>query len=615
MTNAAASEVWPGKAYPLGASYDGFGTNFALFSEVAERVELCLFDDDGAERRIVLPEVDGFVWHGYLPGIEPGQRYGYRVHGPYDPAQGQRCNPEQAAARPVRQGDRRPLRLEPVAVRLQLRRPRQPQRRRLARPTCPSPWSSTPTSTGASTGRRSASTPTRVIYEAHVKGLTQTPSRHPGSNCAAPTPAIAHPVIIDHLKSLGVTAIELMPVHHFVNDSTLIDKGLSQLLGLQHDRVLRPRQRVLGQRHAAAVRCRSSRPWSRALHEAGIEVILDVVYNHTAEGNHLGPTLSLPRHRQRRLLPAGRRRPAATTWTTPAPATASTSATRTSLQLIMDSLRYWVTEMHVDGFRFDLAATLAREFYDVDRLSAFFDLVQQDPVVSQVKLIAEPWDVGAGRLPGRQLPAAVDGVERQVPRHRARLLARRGRQPRRVRLPADRVGRPVRARPRGARWRRSTSSPPTTVSPWPTWCPTTRSTTRPTARTTATARATTARGTAAPRARPTTRTIDALRARQQRNFLATLLLSQGVPDDLARRRARPHPGRQQQRLLPGQRDLLDRLGRTPTRRCWSSPPRCRRCGPSTRCSAGAGSSTAGRFGGAAAKACRTSPGSARTARR
>ena len=390
-------EIWPGKSYPLGATYDGTGVNFALFSEVANKVELCLIDDDGAETRVALPEVDGFVWHGYLPGVQPGQRYGYRVHGPYDPANGHRCNPQQAAARPLRQGDRRPARRRPVAVLLRLRRARARTRprstSRTASATRCSRSSSTRSSTGARTGCRATSTTTRVIYEAHVKGLTET---HPDipEEIRGTYAGIAHPVIIEHLKGLGITAIELMPVHQFVNDFTLRDKGLSNYWGYNTIGFLAPHNgyAAYGTRGEQVAEFKGM---VKALHEAGIEVILDVVYNHTAEGNQLGPTIcfrGIDNAAYYRLVDEDKAHYYDTT------GTGNSLLMRHPhvLQLIMDSLRYWVTEMHVDGFRFDLAATLARQFHEVDKLSAFFDLVQQDPVVSQVKLIAEPWDVGDG---------------------------------------------------------------------------------------------------------------------------------------------------------------------------------------------------------------------------
>ena len=385
-------ELWPGKAYPLGATYDGAGTNFALFSEVAERVELCLFDADGTETRITLPEVDCFVWHGYLPGIEPGQRYGYRVHGPYRARRGAAVQSEQAAARPVCEGHRRHLRLEPVAVRLHFG----------------DPDSRNDDDSAASMPKSVVINPffdwgddrpphheyaDTIIYEAHVKGLTET---HPDipEQIRGTYAAMAHPVIIDHLKSLGVTAIELMPVHHFANDSTLIEKGLSNYWGYNTIGFFAPDSKYSSATSPGG-QVQEFKAMVRALHEAGIEVILDVVYNHTAEGNHMGPTLSMrgiDNAAYYRLVDDDKRYYMDYTGT----GNSLNVGHPHSLQLIMDSLRYWVTEMHVDGFRFDLASTLAREFYDVDRLSTFFELVQQDPTVSQVKLIAEPWDVGPG---------------------------------------------------------------------------------------------------------------------------------------------------------------------------------------------------------------------------
>jgi isoamylase len=385
-------EIWPGSAYPLGATYDGSGTNFALFSEIAERVELCLFDGDGAETRVELPELDGYVWHAFLPGVEPGQRYGYRVHGPNEPAQGLRCNPNKLLLDPYAKaidgtiewdeslfgyhwGDPDSQNDDDSAARLPKcvvinpffdwgvdRPPRRPYHE-------------------------------TVIYEAHVKGMTQT---HPDvpENLRGTYAGIAHPSVIEHLTQLGVTAVELMPVHHFVNDSTLVDKGLANYWGYNTIGFFAPDHKY----SAAATpgsQVQEFKAMVRTLHEAGIEVVLDVVYNHTGEGNHLGPTLSF----------RGIDNPAYYRLVDDQPqyymdytGTGNSLNVRQphSLQLIMDSLRYWILEMHVDGFRFDLAATLAREFYDVDRLSSFFDIVQQDPVISQVKLIAEPWDVGPG---------------------------------------------------------------------------------------------------------------------------------------------------------------------------------------------------------------------------
>ena len=389
-------DIWPGSPYPLGATFDGAGTNFAIFSEVAERVELCLIDSAGGEERIPLTEADAFVWHGYLPRIGPGQRYGYRIHGPYDPSWGHRCNPAK-------------LLLDPYAKAIEGQIDGDE-----------SLFSYTFEDANAfndadSLGHTMLSVvvnpffdwvndrPPRheyhesVIYEAHVKGLTMT---HPGvpDEIRGTYAALAHPAVIQHLSDLGITAIELMPVHQFMHDSRCCSiKGLSKLLGLQHLRLSSPRtyRLLLGRPNPMPAVCRNSRQWCKALHAANIEVILDVVYNHTAEGNHLGPTLcfrGLDNNAYYRLVDDDRTHYYDTT------GTGNSLLMRHPhvLQLIMDSLRYWVLEMHVDGFRFDLAATLARQFHEVDRLSAFFDIVQQDPIVSQVKLIAEPWDVGEG---------------------------------------------------------------------------------------------------------------------------------------------------------------------------------------------------------------------------
>lgn len=385
-------EVWPGRAYPLGATYDGMGTNFAIFSEVAERIELCLFDADDTESRVELPEVDGFVWHAYVPAIDPGQRYGYRIHGPHDPRAGHRCNPNKLLLDPYSKA------IEGTFA----------WNQSLFGYTFGDPESRNDEDSAASMPKAVVINPyfdwandrppdhhyaDTVIYEAHVKGLTQT---HPDipEQLRGTYAAVAHPAIIDHLKSIGVTAIELMPVHHFANDSTLADKNLSNYWGYNTISFFAP-----DPKYSSAMlpggQVQEFKAMVRALHEANIEVILDVVYNHTAEGNHLGPTLSMrgiDNAAYYRLVDDDMRYYVDHTGT----GNSFNVSHPHSLQLIMDSLRYWVTEMHVDGFRFDLAATLAREFYEVDRLATFFELVQQDPTVSQVKLIAEPWDVGPG---------------------------------------------------------------------------------------------------------------------------------------------------------------------------------------------------------------------------
>ncbi len=395
-TDAALTQIWPGKAYPLGSTYDGSGSNFAVFSEAAESIELCLFSPDGAgglvETRLLLPEVDGFVWHGFVPEIEPGQRYGYRVHGPYEPASGLRCNPNKLLLDPYAKAIDGTFHWDQSLFAYNFGDPDSCNDDDSA--------SSMPKSVvinpffdwGTDRPPRHEYADS-IIYEAHVKGLTQT---HPdiAERTRGTYAAIAHPAIIEHLKGLGVTAVELMPVHHFANDSTLIAKGLSNYWGYNTIGFFAPDSKY-GASLTPGGQVQEFKAMVRALHEADIEVILDVVYNHTAEGNHLGPTLSMrgiDNAAYYRLIDEDKRYYTDYTGT----GNSLNAGHPHALQLIMDSLRYWVTEMHIDGFRFDLASTLAREFYDVDKLSTFFELVQQDPTVSQVKLIAEPWDVGPG---------------------------------------------------------------------------------------------------------------------------------------------------------------------------------------------------------------------------
>ncbi|CAN3131509.1 glycogen debranching protein GlgX [Mycobacterium sp. smrl_JER01] len=387
-----APELWPGKAYPLGSTYDGSGTNFALFSEAADKVELCLFDADGTESRVTLPEVDGFVWHGFIPNIEPGQRYGYRVHGPYDPANGLRCNPNKLLLDPYSKAIDGNFDWNQSLFSYDFGDPDSrnddDSAQSMPKSVVINPYFDW--GVDRPPGHEYADT---VIYEAHVKGLTQT---HPDipEQIRGTYAAVAHPAIIEHLTSLGVNAIELMPVHHFANDSTLIEKGLSNYWGYNTIGFFAPDSKYSSNPNPGG-QVQEFKAMVRALHEAGIEVILDVVYNHTAEGNHLGPTLSMrgiDNAAYYHLVDDDKRYYMDYTGT----GNSLNVSHPHALQLLMDSLRYWVTEMHVDGFRFDLASTLAREFYEVDRLATFFELVQQDPTVSQVKLIAEPWDVGPG---------------------------------------------------------------------------------------------------------------------------------------------------------------------------------------------------------------------------
>ncbi|WP_219416343.1 glycogen debranching protein GlgX [Pseudonocardia nigra] len=384
---------WPGNAYPLGATYDGSGTNFAIFSEVAERVELCLFDDDGTEERVRLTEVDGFVWHGYLPGVEPGQRYGYRIHGPYDAAAGLRCNPNKLLIDPYAKALDGPVQWDEAVFGYRFTEPEQRNDTDSA-PFVPKSVVVNPFFDWGSDRAPKISYHESVIYEAHVKGLTIA---HPDipEDLRGTYTGLAHPAMIEHLKSLGVTAVELMPVHEFITDHHLQEKGLANYWGYNTIAFLAPHHAYAMPGGRPGSQVQEFKGMVRDLHDAGIEVILDVVYNHTAEGNHKGPTLSMrgiDNAAYYRLVEDDPR------YYMDYTGTGNSLNVRNphTLQLIMDSLRYWVTEMHVDGFRFDLASTLAREFYDVDRLSVFFDLVQQDPVISQAKLIAEPWDVGPG---------------------------------------------------------------------------------------------------------------------------------------------------------------------------------------------------------------------------
>jgi isoamylase len=384
---------WPGHAYPLGATYDGAGTNFALFSEVAERVELCLFSARGKETRVTLTEVDGLVHHGYLPTVEPGQRYGFRVHGPYDPARGLRCNPSKLLVDPYSKALDGPVAWDEAVFGYPFGDPDghsdTDSARYVPKSVVVNPFFDWGTDRSPRIPYHEA-----VIYEAHVRGLTV---RHPEIPEAlrGTYAGLAHPVMIDHLRGLGVTSVELMPVHEFLNDHHLQQKGLSNYWGYNTIAYLAPHHAYAAQGSRPGSQVQEFKAMVRDLHGAGIEVILDVVYNHTAEGNHMGPTLSMrgiDNAAYYRLVEGDER------YYMDYTGTGNSLNVRNphTLQLIMDSLRYWVTEMHVDGFRFDLASTLAREFYDVDRLSVFFDLVQQDPVISQVKLIAEPWDVGPG---------------------------------------------------------------------------------------------------------------------------------------------------------------------------------------------------------------------------
>ncbi|MGY1722456.1 glycogen debranching protein GlgX [Blastococcus sp. SYSU DS0533] len=399
MTEHAAAghlipDVLPGAPAPLGAVWDGRGTNFALWSAGASAVDLCLFDPDGTEHRHRLEETTHQVWHGRLPGVGPGQRYGYRVHGGYDPSSGHRCNPAKLLLDPYARAVDGELRLHTALFGHPFDHPDSavpddqdsaPHVPRGVVVHDPFPWD------GDRPLRRSWSD--TVIYEVHVKGAT---ARHPGvpPHLRGTYAGLAHPAFVEHLLALGVTALELLPVHHFVSEPHLLRRGLTNYWGYNTLGYFAP--------HAAYSAAGSGgqqvtefKTMVKELHAAGIEVILDVVYNHTAEGDHTGPTLSFKGIDNPGYYRLDGGNPARYTDYTGCGNTLDVRRPAV-LGLLMDSLRYWVTEMHVDGFRFDLASALARSMHDVDRLSAFFDVVHQDPVVSQVKLIAEPWDVGPG---------------------------------------------------------------------------------------------------------------------------------------------------------------------------------------------------------------------------
>ncbi|HET6519229.1 MAG TPA: glycogen debranching protein GlgX [Geminicoccaceae bacterium] len=386
--------VWPGKPYPLGATWDGSGVNFALFSANATRVELSLFDRDGRREleRVTLPEYTDEVWHGHLPEVRPGQLYGYRVHGPYEPQRGHRFNPNKLLIDPYAKELVGPLHWSDVHFSYRFGSPREDlsfDRRDNARgmPKCRvidtaftwgdvraprTPWNRT------------------ITYEVHVRGLTM---RHPEVplHLRGTFAGLSLPVLIDHLVDLGVTAVELLPVHAFIDDRHLVAKGLRNYWGYNSIGFFAPESRYISPGGGVD----EFKTMVSRLHSAGIEVILDVVYNHTAEGNQMGPTLSfrgIDNASYYRLIPGNERYYIDETGC----GNTFNLTHQRVLQLVLDSLRYWVEVMHVDGFRFDLAATLGREVYGFDPGSGFFDAVRQDPVLSQVKLIAEPWDIGPG---------------------------------------------------------------------------------------------------------------------------------------------------------------------------------------------------------------------------
>ena len=384
-------KLWPGSPYPLGAHYDGSGTNFSLFSEKGERVELCLFDESGKETHIELTERTGYCWHGYIPKIKPGQRYGYRVHGPWNPLNGDLFNPAKLLLDPYAKAIDGQIQWNEALFPHLFGRIEE-KNDLDSGPFMPKCVVHDPFFDWTGDNKLQVSWNEVVIYEAHVKGLT---ANHPSipSDLKGSYLGLVHPLMMDYYKRLGITAIELMPIHHFVHDQHLLEKGLKNYWGYNTIGFFSPHNDYATDKTPGAS-VSEFKEMVKKFHQAGIEVILDVVYNHTAEGNHLGPILSfkgidnsyyyrLTKDPQYYMDYTG---------------TGNSLNMRNPhvLQLLMDSLRYWVLEMHVDGFRFDLASTLARELHDVDRLSSFFDLMQQDPIINQVKLIAEPWDVGEG---------------------------------------------------------------------------------------------------------------------------------------------------------------------------------------------------------------------------
>ncbi|HWQ36648.1 MAG TPA: glycogen debranching protein GlgX [Blastocatellia bacterium] len=391
-------KTWPGQPYPLGATYDGAGVNFALFSENATAVELCLFDRDDPTRQtdvIRVREQTDHVWHVYLPDARPGMLYGYRVHGPYEPQAGHRFNPAKLLLDPYARAINGHIQWSDALFGYTIGDPRADLSRDERDSAAGLPKCVVTDSTFDWEGDAPLRTPWHrtLIYELHVRGFTM---QHPAvpEKLRGTYAGLAHPAVIEYLKNLGITAVELLPVHQFVIDKHLLDEGLTNYWGYNSIGFFAPDCRYSSS-GCTGEQVNEFKQMVRALHAAGIEVILDVVYNHTGEGNHLGPTLcfrGIDNAAYYRLVPGNQRYYMDYTG---CGNTLNMTHPRT-LQLIMDSLRYWVQEMHVDGFRFDLAAALARELHEVDRLGAFFDIIHQDPVLSQVKLIAEPWDLGEG---------------------------------------------------------------------------------------------------------------------------------------------------------------------------------------------------------------------------
>ena len=395
IKESMARSIYPGKPYPLGATWDGKGVNFSIYAENATKVELCLFDSDSAdaaEEIVALPERTHQVWHGYLPGVGPGQCYGYRAHGPYEPQTGHRYNPNKLLIDPYAKAISGELNAHKAQLGYEAGHPDEDLSldETDSAPYMPRSVVINPKFDWDGDTQLYIPFHKTIIYETHIKGFTKLNPDIPAS-IRGTYAGLAHQVTVNYLKRLGVTAVELMPVHQFVNDRQ--EEGLSNYWGYNSIGFFAPEARYASSKKLGQ-QVQEFKNMVKTLHAAGIEVILDVVYNHTAEGNHLGPTLSfkgLDNVNYYRLAEDPR-------YYMDYTGTGNTLNVNlpSVLRLIMDSLRYWITEMHVDGFRFDLAATLARELHEVDRLSAFFDIIHQDPVISQVKLIAEPWDLGEG---------------------------------------------------------------------------------------------------------------------------------------------------------------------------------------------------------------------------
>jgi glycogen operon protein len=390
--------IWPGQPYPLGATWTGVGVNFALFSAHATKVDLCLFDslDSTSEAaRIPLPEQTDMVWHGFFPDIRPNQLYGYRVHGPYDPAHGHRFNPNKVVMDPYAKSVARMIRWADEMFGYRVGDEQTDLTFDDRDNAAYAPFAAVVDPAFTWGDDRPPRTPwhNTVIYEMHVRGFSKLHPRIPES-IRGTYEALTTEAALEHLTRLGVTAVELMPVHHHARDRHLEERGLTNYWGYNSYGYFSPERRFAASKSPAGP-VREFKRMVRALHSAGLEVILDVVYNHTAEGNHLGPTLSLKGIDNRSYYRLVEEDPRYYMDFTGCGNTLNMRSPQV-LQLIMDSLRYWVQELHVDGFRFDLASALARELYDVDRLASFFDIIHQDPVLSQVKLIAEPWDLGQG---------------------------------------------------------------------------------------------------------------------------------------------------------------------------------------------------------------------------